>query len=288
MDDSLLGHLVALRRAILRAAAGVALLLVPGFLAAPAAIRALVRLAVPERIGQLHYFAPLEAFRAQLHVGFVLATAAAWPWIAAQVWGFLRPGLLRDEARALRRWIPLSTLLFLGGVLFACAAVMPLVMAFSASFEAPGLAPLIGLGAFLHLAGSLALGFGRRRPSCSPSPRGSGSRRPTDSAAGGRGPSSPSSRSRRSSRRPTSRARCCSPSPPCSSTSSGSCSRRALPQDHDGPVELRDPSGLGADPVGVRAVVRPGVSRADPVAVAQRGTAEVGRLELRRDEEGRG
>lgn len=160
MDDSLLGHLVALRRAILRAAAGVALLLVPGFLAAPAAIRALVRLAVPERIGELHYFAPLEAFRAQLHVGFVLATAAAWPWIAAQAWGFLRPGLLRDEARALRRWIPLSTLLFLGGALFACAAVMPLVMAFSASFEAPGLAPLIGLGAFLHLAGSLALGFG--------------------------------------------------------------------------------------------------------------------------------
>ena len=160
MDDTLLGHLAALRRAILRAAAGVALLLVPGFLAAPLAIRALVRLAVPESLGELHYFAPLEAFRAQLHVGFVLATAAAWPWVAAQAWGFVRPGLREDEARALRRWIPLSTVLFLGGALFACAAAMPLVMAFSASFEGPGLAPLIGLGHFLGLAGSLALGFG--------------------------------------------------------------------------------------------------------------------------------
>ena len=160
MDDTLLGHLAALRRALLRAMAGVALLLVPGFLAAPAATRLLVRWAVPERVGPLHYFAPLEAFRAQLHVGFVLALAAAWPWVAAQAWEFVRPGLRDDEARALRRWIPLSTLLFLGGALFACAAVMPLVMAFAASFAEPGLSPVIGLGAFLHLAGSLALGFG--------------------------------------------------------------------------------------------------------------------------------
>ncbi len=160
MDDTLFGHLAALRRALLRAAAGVALLLVPGFFAAPTAIRLLVRWAVPEELGALHYFAPLEAFRAQLHVGFVLAFAAAWPWVAAQAWGFVRPGLRDGEARALRTWIPLSSLLFLGGALFACAAVMPLVMAFAASFAEPGLAPVIGLGAFLHLSGSLALGFG--------------------------------------------------------------------------------------------------------------------------------
>ena len=155
MDETLLGHLAALRRSLLRAAAGVAALLLPGFLAAPAATRALVRWAVPERLGALHYFAPLEAFRAQLHVGFVLALAAAWPWVALQAWAFVRPGLREEEARALRRWIPLSTLLFLGGALFACGAVMPLAMAFAASFAEPGLAPVIGLGAFLRLAGSL-------------------------------------------------------------------------------------------------------------------------------------
>ena len=160
MDETLLGHLAALRRSLLRAAAGVAALLLPGFLAAPAATRALVRWAVPERLGALHYFAPLEAFRAQLHVGFVLALAAAWPWVALQAWAFVRPGLREEEARALRRWIPLSTLLFLGGALFACAAVMPLVMAFSASFARDGLAPTMGLAPFLHLAGCLALGFG--------------------------------------------------------------------------------------------------------------------------------
>ena len=160
MTDTLLGHLADLRRALLRAAAGVALLLVPGFFAAPAAIRLLVRWSVPDGLGPLHYFAPLEAFRAQLHVGFVLAFAAAWPWVAAQAWVFLRPGLHDGEARALRTWIPVSTLLFLGGALFAVGAVMPLVMAFAASFAEPGLAPVMGLGPFLHLAGSLALGFG--------------------------------------------------------------------------------------------------------------------------------
>ena len=160
MDDTLLAHRVALRRAILRAAAGVALLLVPGFLAAPAATRLLVRRTLPERLGALHYFTPLEAFRAQMHVGLVLAFAAAWPWVVVQAWTFLRPALREGEARALRRWIPLSTALFLGGALFACFAVMPLVMAFAASFEERGLEPLMGLGAFLRLAGSLALGFG--------------------------------------------------------------------------------------------------------------------------------
>ena len=87
-----------LTRSLLRAAAGVAALLLPGFLAAPAATRALVRWAVPERLGALHYFAPLEAFRAQLHVGFVLALAAAWPWVALQAWAFVRPGLREEEA----------------------------------------------------------------------------------------------------------------------------------------------------------------------------------------------
>ena len=102
MDETLLGHLAALRRSLLRAAAGVAALLLPGFLAAPAATRALVRWAVPERLGALHYFAPLEAFRAQLHVGFVLALAAAWPWVALQAWAFVRPGLREEEVAHLQ------------------------------------------------------------------------------------------------------------------------------------------------------------------------------------------
>ena len=160
MDESLLGHLIALRRAILRAAAGPAVLLVPGFLAAPWAIRAFVAFAVPPEAGPLHYFAPLEAFRARIHVGFVLAVAAAWPWIAWQAWSFVRPGLRDGEARALRRWIPLSTALFAGGAAFSCGAVMPIVMDFSASFSEPALRPVLGLGPFLHLAGSMALGFG--------------------------------------------------------------------------------------------------------------------------------
>lgn len=160
MEQTLLDHLVALRRAVLRAAAGVVALLAPGFLAAPAATRLLVRRAVPESLGPLHYFAPLEAFGVQLHVGFVLAVAFAWPWIAVQAWGFVRPGLRDGEARALRLWVPVSTALFFAGALFACGAILPLVMAFSASFAGPELRPVMGLGPFLHLAGALALAFG--------------------------------------------------------------------------------------------------------------------------------
>ena len=61
-DLPLLEHLTALRRALLRSLAAVALLLVPGYFAAPYAIRRLVQWCVPQEAGPLHYFAPMEAF----------------------------------------------------------------------------------------------------------------------------------------------------------------------------------------------------------------------------------
>lgn len=162
MDDTetpLIAHLEALRRVLIRILAATALLYVPGYLVAPYVIDALVAISFPSG-SPLHYFAPMEVFIIQLKLALVLALVAAYPWNIVQVWGFLVPALYPSERRVLGWWIFFSTLLFFAGVAFCAMLVLPLIMRFSMSFATDGVQPVLGLAAFLGLAGWLSLAFG--------------------------------------------------------------------------------------------------------------------------------
>jgi sec-independent protein translocase protein TatC len=159
-DLPLIGHLLALRRALVRSLLGVALLVVPGFLAAPYAIRRLVAWCLPPEIGPLHYFAPMEVFVSELEFGLVLALAAGFPWCAAQAWGFLLPALRPSERRFLGRGVLFSSALFLAGAAFCVGVILPLLMRFSAGFASDAVTPVLGLRPFLRLAGGITLAFG--------------------------------------------------------------------------------------------------------------------------------
>lgn len=156
----LIGHLLALRKALVRSLLGVVLLLIPGFFAAPFAIRWLVAWCVPPEIGSLHYFAPMEVFVSELEIGLVLALAASFPWCAAQIWGFLLPALRPSERRFLGRGVLLSSALFLAGAVFCAGVILPLLMRFSAGFASDAVLPVLGLRPFLRLAGGITLAFG--------------------------------------------------------------------------------------------------------------------------------
>ena len=159
-SEPLLSHLEALRAALLRSLAGVALLFPAGYALAPAAVRALVRLCLPPEAGPLHYFGPMEAFWTQLRIAGALAIALAFPWCAWQLWRFLLPALRPAERAAARRAAAASTLLFVAGAAFCLFAILPLVMRFGAGFASEGLRPVIGLGAFAGLCGWMLLAFG--------------------------------------------------------------------------------------------------------------------------------
>lgn len=158
--EPLLSHLEALRGALLRSIAGVALLVPAGCALAPAAIRGLARLCLPPEAGPLHYFGPMEAFWTQLRLGCAIAVALAFPWCAWQLWRFLLPALRPGERAAVRRAAAVSTLLFALGAAFCLLAILPLVMRFGLGFASAELRPVIGLGSFAGLCGWLLVAFG--------------------------------------------------------------------------------------------------------------------------------
>ena len=159
-ENTLIAHLDALRRTLLRCVTVTALLYPVGYLASPYVIDALVQWSFPESAGKLHYFAPMEVFWVQLKLALILALALAYPWNMLQLWRFLLPALYAGERRVLGWWIVFSSVLFFGGVAFCTGVILPMLMNFSGGFATPELQPLLGLANFLNLAGWLMLAFG--------------------------------------------------------------------------------------------------------------------------------
>jgi len=158
-ENTLVAHLEALRRTLIRCSVATALLYPLGYLASPYAINFLTRWCLPPGQG-LHYFAPMEVFWVQLKLALILALGAACPWNLRQIWEFLLPALYASERKALRWWVVFSSLLFLGGAAFCIGVILPILMRFSGGFATPELTPVIGLANFLDLAGWLTLAFG--------------------------------------------------------------------------------------------------------------------------------
>lgn len=159
-ENSLIGHLEALRRTLLSCLIATALLYPVAFLASPYVISSLVRWSFPPEAGKLHYFAPMEVFWVQLKLALILALALAYPWNMLQLWRFLLPALYDGERRVLGWWIVFSSVLFFGGVAFCTGVILPMLMNFSGGFATPELQPILGLANFLNLAGWLMLAFG--------------------------------------------------------------------------------------------------------------------------------
>ncbi len=158
-NGSIIDQLEAFRGVILRCIAGVAIGIVPGFIAAPYLLKHMVQYACPPEI-KLHYFSLLEPFFVQLNMGLIIGVAATSWWIFWQAGAFIAPGLYRNEKSALLKMSLISAFLFLLGGGFGFFAVLPLVLKFSYSFATAELQPVIGVGDFLGMATMLMLGFG--------------------------------------------------------------------------------------------------------------------------------
>ncbi|MGI5868427.1 MAG: twin-arginine translocase subunit TatC [Kiritimatiellia bacterium] len=158
--DTFLAHLEELRRTLLACFASWALALPVGLALAPRAVSALTRWSCPESLSTLHYFSPLEVFIVHLRMGCVIAAALCYPYAMHRLWKFLLPALYDNERQSLRIWIVYSSVLFLVGGAFCVAAILPLLMKFSASFATTQITPVIGIAQFMSLAGALVLAFG--------------------------------------------------------------------------------------------------------------------------------
>lgn len=113
-----------------------------------------------------NFFAPLEFFFVRLKLSFVGAIIIIFPVIAWQIYGFVSPGLYRNERGAFAPFMVLSPLLFGIGVAFVYFIVLPMVMRFSLGQEQVGtdsglsIELLLNVSDYMNLITTLMLVFG--------------------------------------------------------------------------------------------------------------------------------
>jgi sec-independent protein translocase protein TatC len=153
---SLVDHLSELRRRFVVVIVAVALCSVVGFLLSPYAIQ-ILKTPVP---GPLRFSELGGAFFTQLKIAVVIGVGLAMPVLMYEVWGFIAPGLTKEERRVARPWVPMSVLFFLLGCAVAYF-VLPYAAGFLLSFEIPGvLEPLITAEAYFGFVTTMFLAFG--------------------------------------------------------------------------------------------------------------------------------
>src|SRR6266566_608782 len=79
-----------------------------------------------------------ETFFTYVKVGMFGAICLAFPYMAAQIWYFIAPGLYRKERKAFLPFLLATPVMFLVGASFVYYIMMPYAIRFFLSFEVPG------------------------------------------------------------------------------------------------------------------------------------------------------
>ena len=159
-QDSLISHLEALRRALLRSLAILCIGIVPLFLVSPYILDWFCEQIASEGNLTLHYFAPMEVFLLQLKIAALLDCVVCSPAIAWNFWQFVLPALYDREKKFIRSIVALTSILFIAGVAFCLIVCYPLVVRFGMSFANGMLEPVFGVSNLVSLALWLSLAFG--------------------------------------------------------------------------------------------------------------------------------
>ncbi len=143
----LMDHLVELRDRLMRILVVLVVLFIAAwfvtdqvlnFLLTPLGEAAIRAGRPPDELFVAQTTAPLEMLFVKLKVAFVLALAVGFPFVAHQVYGFVAPGLYRNERLAIMPFLFLMPMLFSVGAWLVYAFVLPTFMDLSFSQELIG------------------------------------------------------------------------------------------------------------------------------------------------------
>lgn len=99
-------------------------------------------------------------FFAPFKLTLVLSFFVAIPYVLYQVWGFVAPGLYRNEKRLVAPLLLSSTLLFYAGMAFAYFVVFPLAFGFFTNFAPEGVTISTDISSYLNFVLKLFFAFG--------------------------------------------------------------------------------------------------------------------------------
>ena len=139
----LLDHLIELRQRLLRSVIAILVLFVVCYYFAADIYEFLVHPLADILEGQggnrrLIYTALHEAFFTYLKVALFGALFVSFPFVAAQIWLFIAPGLYKHEKKAFLPFLVATPILFFMGGALVYYLVFPMAWKFFLSFESPG------------------------------------------------------------------------------------------------------------------------------------------------------
>ena len=103
---------------------------------------------------------PHGPFFVQFKLTGAIAVGLAVPVLLYQIWGFVAPGLYKNEKRIVFPLLLSSTLLFYLGVLFAYYIVFPIIFGFFTATAPEGVAVMTDINSYMSFALKLFLAFG--------------------------------------------------------------------------------------------------------------------------------
>jgi len=157
---SFLDHLEELRKRIINSLIGVAVALCVSWWAADYLFRLVSKPIVAAGV-QLNMTKPTEGFNLELKLALLAAVFLAAPYILAQVWLFISPGLYKHERRYALPFIIFSSLLFVVGGLFGYFIAFPFAIQFLIGWgKNMGLTTIVSATEYFDLFTMVELGLG--------------------------------------------------------------------------------------------------------------------------------
>lgn len=161
-QDTLISHLIDLRKRLLRSIIAVLLVflcLLP-WAKELYALLAHPLLAVLPQGGRMIATDVVGVFLVPLKVALLTAFLVALPYVLYQTWAFVAPGLYAHEKRLVLPLVTASFLLFLAGMAFAYFLVFPLVFRFMSSIAPEGVAWMTDIDKYLSFTLTMFVAFG--------------------------------------------------------------------------------------------------------------------------------
>lgn len=108
---------------------------------------------------KLVFIGVAEGFFTQIQVALYAGFVVSFPIIIWQIWRFIVPALYPHEKRYVLVLVPVSVLLFIGGVLFAYTTVFPIMLRFLLQVSGD-LEPMITISQYVSFCVTFLLPFG--------------------------------------------------------------------------------------------------------------------------------
>lgn len=150
------GHLAELRKRLLVCLAAFALA-ASALFAFGRVFLAWLELPAGEMIRDFIFISPTEAFLTYLQAVLLAALVATSPVILYEVWAFLGPALAPPARRRVLAWLLLAQVLFLGGLAFSYAVLLPAALKFLLGFGVGVAQPAITVSKYISFANSVLL-----------------------------------------------------------------------------------------------------------------------------------